>query len=38
MIDAGIDRTSSKLNIESYTDEQLIELGNNTAYKKRCIG
>ena len=30
MTDSGIDNTISKLNIEAYTDEQLIELGKNT--------
>ena len=30
MTDSGIDHTITKLNIEAYTDEQLIELGKNT--------
>ena len=37
MTDSGIDNTISKLNIDAYTDEQLIELGKHTYYKKICI-
>ena len=34
MTDAGIDHTISKLNIEAYTDEQLIELGKQYLIQK----
>ena len=34
MTDTGIDHTSSKLNIEAYTDEQLIELGQKYLIQK----
>ena len=34
MSDTGIEHTFTKLNIETYTDEQLIELGKNIQHKK----
>ena len=34
MTDSGIDHTITKLNIEAYTDEQLIALGKNNLIHK----
>ena len=37
MTDSGIGHTITKLNIEAYTDEQLIELGKKMLNTKRYV-
>ena len=37
MSDTGIDNTLTKLNIEAYTDEQLIEFGKQILNTKRHL-